>query len=134
MNPSDLTSWGAKLLYVRGLCGGLILSAVFFASSDVRLASAASLMLVFSALLTPILRALGWRQLTERVQDAPTGPFPGEVENALRTALANGMDVQEAVTFLRGYRGWDVLHLYPAVVAVAGIPEKEAIRLVVSTV
>ena len=133
MNPSDLTSWGAKLLYVRGLCGGLLLSASIAPSPDGRLIVVVSLVLTASALITPILRAVGWRRLTERIQDAPTGPFPDEVERALRTALGSGMDVQEAVKFLRWSKGWDILHLYPAVATVVGIPEKEAIRLVVST-
>ncbi|AWM37516.1 hypothetical protein GobsT_45070 [Gemmata obscuriglobus] len=95
---------------------------------------AALLVVGLSGVVTPILRALGWRRLAERVQDVPTGPFRDEVEIALRTALSNGMDLQEAVKFLRGVKGWDVLQLYPVVAEVAGIPEKDAIRLVVSTV
>ncbi|MDY3551670.1 hypothetical protein R5W24_000749 [Gemmata sp. JC717] len=134
MNPSDLTRWGARLLYVRGLCGGVFLSAVVAPSPNPWLMLAALLVVGLSGVATPILRALGWRRLAERVQDVPTGPFRDEVKIALRTALGSGMDLQEAVKFLRGATGWDVLQLYPVVAEVAGIPEKEAIRLVVSTV
>lgn len=134
MNPSGLTSWGEKLLYVRGLCVGLLLSAPIAPPPNPKLMLAAGLGMAFSTFITPVLRALGWRRLVERAEDAPTGPLPNEVERALRAALKNGMDVHEAVRFLRSSEGWDVLHLAPAVTAVTGLQEKEAIRLVMSVV
>lgn len=133
MRRSDLTKWGEFLLYVRGMCGGLVLAHVLSDFSgreaDSKLLLIALAGLTASWLLTPLLRALGWRGLAENVGKVTT-PRPADVERALRTALRVGLSLQEAVRRLHHTRGWDVMELYPAVAKVAGLPPKEAIRLV----
>jgi hypothetical protein len=136
MKQSDLTKWGEWLLYARGLCGGLWLAyaMAFFThrEADVNLLWIAVCGSIGSGLLVPLLRALGWRGLAERLGEAPTTPRPGEVERALRTALQVGLPLPDALRRLYETRGWDVMELYPAVAKVAALSPKEAIRLVMT--
>ncbi|WP_227254494.1 hypothetical protein [Frigoriglobus tundricola] len=91
-------------------------------------------LLVGSAFLTPLLRALGWRRLAERTGDINPNPppRPHSVERALRTLLAESRSLRDAVRILHEKFGWDVMELSPAVAAVANLPQKEALRLVAS--
>ena len=136
MKASGLTTWGSFLIGLRGMCGGLLLSGALrsdtFSVPEHWLTLGAAAVLLASGLITPILRALGWRRLAERVGDAETIPRSGEVECALRSALGDGFSLQEAVRFLHLNRGWDVMLLSPAVATVANLPTKDAIRLVMS--
>jgi hypothetical protein len=136
MKASDLTYWGVFLLHLRGMSAGVVLS--YFLRRDTFAVPERSLMicacgiLVGTGLISPILRVLGWRGLEEHVGDAKTFARHRDVERELRSALDDGMSLQEAVRFLHLSRGWDVLLLSPAVAAVAGLPSKDAIRLVIA--
>lgn len=132
MKPSSLTRWGEFLLYIRGLSGGLMLSAAIAQEVGVMPALVGCCGLLASVLLTPILRLLGWRRLAERVEDVRTAPCVGEVESGLRASIGEGLSLQEAVRFLHQNRGWDVMDLSPAVATVGDLSPKEAIRLVMS--
>jgi hypothetical protein len=132
MKARDLTRWGACLLYLRGMCAGLLLAFLLTSAAESVLLLTATGGLAVSVLLTPLLRALGWKRLAERAGDVGTAPLSGEVERALHTSLGDGCSLQEAVRLLHQTRGWDVMDLYPAVATVAKLSPKEAIRLVMS--
>jgi hypothetical protein len=132
MKASDLTRWGACLLHLRGVCAGLMLAYLLTSMAEPVLLFSATGGLVASGLITPILRALGFRRLAERAGDVGTKPRASDVERALRSSLDDGLSVQEAVRFHHQIRGWDVMDLYPAVAMVAKMPPKEAIRLVMA--
>lgn len=135
MKASGLTAWGAFLIATRGVCAGFLLAVALRGSSLdsvpqhwLMLGAAAGILA--TGVITPALRALGWRRLAAHVGDAETAPRPGDVERALRSSLGDGLSLREAVRFLHLSQGWNVLHLYPAVATVANLPPKEAIRLV----
>ena len=135
MKATGLTNWGAFLIAVRGVCVGVLLCVVLWrgvlASVPEHWFTIGAVAILFAcSVITPVLRALGWRGLVVRVGDAGTAPRPKEVERALRSSLGDGMSLLEAVRYLHLTHGWDVLHLYPAVGTVANLPPKDAIRLV----
>ena len=133
MKATDRTRWGEFLLAFRFACAGIVLCPYLtHATIDDPAVMAALGGILASRYLTPLLRTLGWRRLTERTGDINPNPppRPRAVERALRTSLAEGRSLQDAIRALHQTFGWDVMELSPAVVAVANLPQKEAIRLV----
>lgn len=135
MKRSGLTGWGAFLVGIRGMCAGVILCVTLRTHAlasvpDYVFITGAIAVLVASRVITPLLRALGWRRLGIYQGDAERAPGPIEVERTLRSCLGDGLSLQEAVRYLHLTQGWDVMLIYPAVVTIAEVPEKEAIRMV----
>lgn len=134
MKSKGLTKWGAFLVGIRGLCLGVWLGVAlrgYTASvSDQVLVQIALAIWILSRVITPALRALGWRGLKAHFGDGAQSPGHREVERALRSLLSQGLSLPEAIRYLRLSHGWDVLLVYPAVASVAGMPVNEAIRMV----
>ncbi len=139
MNANGLTSWGTFLLVLRGVCVGVLLSdflrkEVLFSAPEIWITIVPAAVFAASLILTPVLRALGWRRLVTRADPARSIPRPGDVERALRATIHDGLSLREAVRFLHRSREWDVPNLYPGVEAVANLPPKAAIRLVLEAI
>jgi hypothetical protein len=71
MKASGLTTWGAVLIAIRGVCAGVLLCVALRRRAvpvpEHWLTLGAAAVFVASGVITPVLRALGWRGLEARV-------------------------------------------------------------------
>ncbi len=127
MQANTLTHWGTYVLYIRGMCAGLLLSSILFPDSSSRGLYVGTGGFVACVLVTPLLRVLGWRVLIERTEDAPVSE---DVERKLRTLLDAGMTLPDAIHHHFQTQG-GMMDLCSAVASVSNQTPTEALRTVI---